>query len=175
MDTSVQFNGKKALVTGAGKGLGRDLVKVLAKCGAEVCALSKTQADLDSLKEEVPGVRTVCVDISDWKATRKAVQEAGHFDLLINNAAVSFVLPFLEVTEENLSMHLDVNLKAMFNISQVVAKSMIDKGTGGSIVNVSSVASHCALLDHSVYCSIKAAVDMLTKCMCLELGKYKVI
>ncbi|XP_033102594.1 L-xylulose reductase-like isoform X1 [Anneissia japonica] len=175
----IRFDGKKALVTGAGKGIGRDTVKLLAKCGADVYALSRTQSDLDSLKAEVPEIKTVCVDLSDWDSTKVAVEGCGPIDLLVNNAAIAKLEPFLEVTKEFYSYYLNnyfvnrtmnVNVRQLIQVSQIVARGMVERGLGGSIVNVSSQASLVGLTNHTVYCATKAAVDSLTKTMALELG-----
>ena len=170
--TGLDFSGKRALVTGAGKGIGRDTAKALVECGAEVIALSRTQSDLDSLKVEVPAIGTLCVDLSDTKSAVKAVHSLGAIHLLVNNAAVAKLDPFMEVSEEAFDLSMNVNVKAVLFISQVVAKGMVERKMGGSIVNISSQASMCALHDHAVYCSSKGALDMLTAVMGLELGKY---
>lgn len=170
----IKLDGKKALVTGAGKGIGRDIAKKLVEYGAETYALSRTQTDLDSLKAEVPSIHVIQVDLSDWDQTRETVTKIGHVDFLVNNAGVGLVAKFLELTKEDLEMSMNVNFNAVFNVSQVVAKRMVEKGEGGSIVNISSAASTGALEDHSAYCPSKAAVDMLTKCMALELGPHKI-
>ncbi|KAJ8318374.1 hypothetical protein KUTeg_003465, partial [Tegillarca granosa] len=128
--------------------IGRDIVKRLVEYGAETIALSRTQTDLDSLKAEVPGIIPVQVDLGDWENTRVTLQKLGPVDLLVNNA--------------------------VFNVSQVIAKGMVERGQGGAIVNISSLASSLALEDHAAYCSSKGALDMLTKVMALELGPHKI-
>ncbi|XP_020385898.2 L-xylulose reductase [Rhincodon typus] len=165
---------KRALVTGAGKGIGRAIAKALLECGAEVIALSRTQSDLDSLVQESPKMLTICVDISIWEATEKSLKDIGRIDLLVNNAAVAILQPFLSATEDAFDKVFDVNVKALLHISQIIAKGMMCRGEGGSIVNISSQASKCALRDHAVYCASKGAVDMLTKVMALELGPHKI-
>ncbi|KAM5309100.1 uncharacterized protein AAES06_024188 isoform 2-T2 [Glossophaga mutica] len=92
--------GRRALVTGAGKGIGRSTVRALHAAGVEVVAVSRTQGDLDSLVRECPGVKPVCVDLGDWAATERALGGVGPVDLLVNNAAVALLQPFLEVTKE---------------------------------------------------------------------------
>ncbi|XP_039990802.1 L-xylulose reductase isoform X2 [Xiphias gladius] len=134
----ISFSGKRALVTGAGKGIGRATALALASCGAEVTAVTRTQADLTSLMQECASITSVCVDLADWEATEAALQDVGPIDLLI------------------------------------VARGMKARGSGGSIVNVSSQASQCALRDHAVYCATKGALDMLTKVMALELGPHQI-
>ncbi|XP_075415601.1 L-xylulose reductase isoform X4 [Tenrec ecaudatus] len=126
--------GRRALVTGAGKGIGRSTALALHAAGARVVAVSRTQADLDSLVHE----------------------------------------PFLEVTKEACDRSFDVNLRAVIQVSQIVARGLVARGTPGAIVHVSSQASQRALTNHTVYCSTKGAIDMLTKVMALELGPHKI-
>ncbi|XP_057681708.1 L-xylulose reductase-like [Corythoichthys intestinalis] len=170
----ISFKGKEALVTGAGKGIGRATALALALCGANVTVLSRTQSDLDSLVKECPSIVPVCVDLSDWKATEAALKNIGPIDLLVNNAACAKLQPFLEVTPDQFDQSFNVNVKAVLNVSQIVARGMIARGSGGSIVNVSSQASQRALKNHTVYCATKAALDMLTKVMALELGPHQI-
>uniref|UniRef100_A0A8C3A3U2 Dicarbonyl/L-xylulose reductase n=1 Tax=Cyclopterus lumpus TaxID=8103 RepID=A0A8C3A3U2_CYCLU len=154
----VSFVGKRALVTGAGKGIGRDTALALARCGAKVTAVTRTQADLDSLVQECASITPVCVDLADWGATEAALQVVGPIDLLVNNAGCASLQPFLELCF----------------CGQILARGMKARGSGGSIVNVSSQASQCALRDHAVYCATKGALDMLTKVMALELGPQQI-
>uniref|UniRef100_A0A8C5NUR8 L-xylulose reductase n=1 Tax=Jaculus jaculus TaxID=51337 RepID=A0A8C5NUR8_JACJA len=165
--------GRRALVTGAGKGIGRSTVQALHAAGVRVVAVSRTRADLDSLVQECPGVETLCVDLADWEATERALGSVGPIDLLVNNAAVALLQPFLEVTKEA----CDTRVITVTHIPlqfQIVAKGMIARGAPGAIVNVSSQASQRALTHHAVYCSTKGALDMLTKTMALELGPHKI-
>ncbi|KAF6735097.1 L-xylulose reductase [Oryzias melastigma] len=168
------FAGKRALVTGAGKGIGRATALALARCGAKVVAVTRTQADLDSLVQECASITPVCVDLGDWAATEAALQDVGAIDLLVNNAACARLQPFLEVTADQFDQSFDVNVKAVLHVSQIVARGMKARGSGGAIVNVSSQASKRALRDHAVYCATKGALDMLTKVMALELGPHQI-
>ncbi|KAM4031766.1 L-xylulose reductase [Anomaloglossus baeobatrachus] len=170
----IDFTGHRALVTGAGKGIGRGTVRALRAAGAEVIALSRSSEDLESLARECPGVETVCVDLGDWSATEAALSNLRPVDLLVNNAGVALLQPFLEVTAEAFDRSFDVNVRAAILVSQIVARQMIKRRVGGAIVNVSSQASQVALQNHSVYCATKGALDMLTKVMALELGPKKI-
>ncbi|KAK3090481.1 hypothetical protein FSP39_012203 [Pinctada imbricata] len=155
-------------------GIGRAIAKKLSECGAETIALSRTQADLDSLKAENSNIHTVQCDLGDWDSTRKVIESLGRIDLLVNNAGVSRLDTFLNFKKEDLDFVYDINIKAVINVSQVVAKGMVERGNGGAVVNISSTASTRALTDHIAYCSSKAAVDMITKIMALELGPHKI-
>ncbi|XP_076286262.1 L-xylulose reductase [Lasioglossum baleicum] len=171
---NINFEGKRILVTGAGQGIGRDVALRLSKYKGQVIALSKTKANLDKLVAADPSIQTVCVDLLDWKATKKAIESVLPIDLLVNNAAVAVLQPFMEVTEEDFDLSIGANVKSVVNVTQSVAADMIKRKVGGSIVNVSSQASQAALLDHSIYCATKAAVDMLSKVMALEFGPHKI-
>ena len=164
----IDFGGRRALVTGAGKGIGREIAVLLSQCGAHVVALSRTPADLASLRDEI-GCEIIAVDLSDAEAARHAAEQAGDVELLVNNAGVSLPQSFLETTTEAFDLTMAVNVRAMLIVSQVVAKHMIRQGRG-AIVNVSSQASQVGLTDHTAYCASKGAVDQLTRVMALELG-----
>ncbi|XP_040845673.1 carbonyl reductase [NADPH] 2-like [Ochotona curzoniae] len=168
------FHGLRALVTGAGKGIGRDTVKALHARGAGVVAVSRTNADLVHLVDECPGVQPVCVDLGDWESTERALAGVGPVDLLVNNAAVALSQPFLEVTKEAFDRSFSVNLRPVFQLSQMAARSMIQRGVPGSIVNVSSMVAHVTFPNLSTYSSTKGAMTMLTKAMALELGPHKI-
>ncbi|XP_063817303.1 L-xylulose reductase-like [Pseudophryne corroboree] len=170
----ISFAGRRALVTGAGKGIGRETVKALKAGGADVVAVSRTSEDLESLARECPGVETVCVDLGDWSATEAALNSVGPIDLLVNNAGVALLQPFLKITQEAFDRSFAVNVRAAVVVSQIVARQMIERGVPGAIVNVSSQASQAAIADHAVYCATKGALDMLTKTMALELGPKKI-
>jgi L-xylulose reductase len=155
-------------------GIGRATVKGLVESGALVVAVSRTQADLDSLKEEFPSITCKCVDVSDLQDTREKLWPVMPVDLLVNNAGVTSLQSFLEITPDEYDKVMSINHRATLFLSQYVAKWMIDSKNGGAIVNVSSMASKVALTDHTCYCSSKAALDMLTKVMGKELGQYNI-
>ena len=171
---SALFHSKTALVTGAGKGIGRAITLKLANLGTKVYAISRTASDLDSLRQESNKINVFKADITDLDKTRSIVQSIGHIDMLINSAGVATLSPFLDISPEQLNNQFDINFKAAFNISQGVAKGMVERGRGGSIVNISSIAATRAASDCSVYSCTKAALDMLTRNMATELGPHNI-
>ncbi len=171
MGTARRFEGRSVLVTGAGKGIGRATVKLLHEEGAEVVALSRSQADLDALADEF-GCRTLAVDLADAEATRAAAREALPVDLLVNCAGIAELAPFLDASVEAFDLTMAVNCRAPFILSQEYARARIAAGQGGAIVNVSSISSFIGFADHAAYCASKGALDGLTRVMANELGRH---
>ncbi len=169
----IDFSGKRALVTGAGKGIGRDVAATLAEYGAEVIAISRNQEDLDSLKVAI-GCQVIRADLAIPDQACLAAENAGEIDLLVNNAGITILQPFLDTTLEAFDEIMAVNVRAVLLVSQVIARKMIASGKGGAIVNVSSQSSMRALPDHTAYCTSKGALDQLTRMMALELGPYNI-
>lgn len=168
---NIRFNGKRALVTGAGKGIGRETAILLHECGAHVIALSRTQADLDTLHAQI-GCETIAVDLADADATRAAGERAGDIDLLVNNAAVAILESFLDTTVKAFDETMAVNVRAPMILGQIAARSMIQRGVKGAIVNISSLGSVITSTDHTAYNSSKGALDQLTRIMANELGPH---
>lgn len=166
----MDFSGKRVLVTGAGKGIGRATAKMLAARGAEVVALSRSQADLDSLAEEI-GARGIAVDLADAEATRRAALEALPADFLVNNAGTTALASFLDLPVEDFDMLYAVNARAPMIVAQEYARDRVKKGLPGAIVNVSSISSWIGFADHTAYCASKGAMDAMTRAMANELGR----
>lgn len=169
----IRFDGRRALVTGAGNGIGREIATLLAACGARVVALGRDTDALASLARE-NGAEMIAVDLADPVATREVVAGAGEIDLLVNNAGISILQPFLDATTEALDAIMAINVRAVLVVSQVVARGMIARGRGGAIVNLSSQASQVALAEHAAYCASKGALDQLTRVMALELAPHQI-
>ncbi|XP_015509211.2 L-xylulose reductase [Neodiprion lecontei] len=171
---NISFEGKRILVTGAGSGIGRAVALRLSKFGANVIAVSLPDKSFDTLSEEDPKIEIVKVDLTDWNATKDALQSVTPVDHLVNSAGMFRGHAFLDVTAEDVDESFNINFKAAINVSQIVAKDLIARGKPGSIVNISSQASQAAFHDHTVYCCSKGAVDQLTRVMSLELGPHNI-
>jgi len=168
------FAGKKVLVTGGGRGIGRAIIQKLYDDGAIIYALEKDPELVQQFQKELPKATVVSVDITNWKATKDAILKFGPLDHLVNNAGVLVCQEFMDMTEDVVELHMAVNFKAMVNVTQAVSKGMIAAGNGGSIVNMASLAGHLTVPGISAYSCTKAAIMMLTKSMALELGKHKI-
>jgi NAD(P)-dependent dehydrogenase (short-subunit alcohol dehydrogenase family) len=166
---NVRFDGQRILVTGAGKGIGREIVHVLTDCGATVIALSRSSDDLATLRIEC-GCEIIACDLADPAQTREAVARAGLVHHLVNNAGISVPQPFLETTPEAFDRTMAVNVRAALIVAQQVARAWVARRHPGAIVNLSSQAAQAALADHASYCASKGALDALTRVMALELG-----
>lgn len=172
---SFDLSDKTILITGAGSGIGRALAIAAVKAGGVVYALCRQQAHLDSLVEEYPAIKPVRVDLSDWDATREELEKLGPIDCLVNNAAISVGgEAALDASKGKLDEILAVNLYAAINTMQVIGKTMVDAGKGGSIVNVSSTLGINPMQGMMPYNISKAALDMATKQFALELGPHKI-
>ncbi|MBB3936187.1 SDR family oxidoreductase [Aureimonas phyllosphaerae] len=166
---SADFTGRRVVVTGAGKGIGRATALMLARRGARVVALTRSGADLETLKAET-GCETIVVDLADAQATRAAARQALPADLLVNCAGTTELESFLDVSVENFDLLYAVNTRAPMIVAQEYARERVAAGKPGAIVNVSSCASFVDIPDHAAYCASKAGLDGLTRVMAKELG-----
>ena len=167
----MRFDGKTVLITGAGKGIGRETARLMATRGASVVAVSRTESDLDSLAAEI-GCATVAVDLADADAARVAALRGLPADYLVNCAGINVLQPFVDVTVEAFDLVHAVNTRAAMIFAQEFARSRIGLGGGGAIVNVSSLSSFIGFDDHASYCASKGALDAMSRVMTNELGSH---
>lgn len=165
----MDFTGKRVIVTGAGKGIGRVIAEILTARGASVIALTRSAADVAALQKDL-GCVAIQVDLADAEATRAAARAAIPADLLVNCAGTTELQPFLETTVEAFDRLVAVNTRAPMIVAQEYARERIAAGKGGAIVNVSSVASFIGIPDHAAYCASKGGLDGLTRVMAKELA-----
>lgn len=176
-----ELKGKKVLVTGGSKGIGKDIALALAKQGADVGITGRNEADLVSttnkLKRIHPNSFYLKADIQDIQSVHEMVDNAvstlGNIDILINNAGINIAKPALEVTEKDWNQVIDTNLKGTFFCAQRVGKHMIEQG-GGKIINMASQMAFVGYIKRSVYCSSKGGAVQLTKALAVEWAPYNV-
>jgi NAD(P)-dependent dehydrogenase (short-subunit alcohol dehydrogenase family) len=171
------FAGRTVMVTGASKGIGRDVALAFAGCGARVCATARNGAELETLAAEIAELGSVCLtyraDLSNRDeceaVARHFVAETGGIDILVNNAGLSFPETLEDLDVGHWDTTLNVNLRAAAIISKVVGPDMARRG-GGCIVNVSSNAGTAGIEEHAAYCASKFGLHGLAKVMALEFG-----
>ena len=163
--------GQVALVTGAGRGLGRACALALSGAGAKVIGVSRTEDELAGLAGEAPGPVEVWVEDATGDALLGRIEALDRLDVLVNNAGTNRPQPFLEVTDEALDGMLNLNVRAAFRIARSAARVMTRCGSG-SIVNMSSQMGHVGSPRRTVYCMTKHGIEGLTKAMAVELGPH---
>jgi NAD(P)-dependent dehydrogenase (short-subunit alcohol dehydrogenase family) len=170
--------GRRALVTGAGRGIGLAAARALAHAGADVTLASRTdselQAAVDAIRSQGGKASALAVDVTRLADFRQAVAGMSPFDVLVNNAGGNRPQPFVDVTEENFDFLSTLNVKAAFFVAQTIARGMIEAGKPGSIINMSSQMGHVGGSNRTVYCVTKHAIEGLTKAMAIELGPHGV-
>ncbi len=173
-DSAFRLDGKMALVTGAGRGIGRAVALALSAAGAELMLVSRSRSELDEVAGEIVtlGGRATSLpfDVTRSDAVRDAFAGLGGLDILVNNAGVNRPQPFLEVDEATLDLLLGLNVRAAFVVAQAAARLMVGQ-RGGVIINVSSQMGHVGSeRDRTVYVMTKHALEGLTKAMAVELA-----
>ena len=173
-DTPFQLDGKVALVTGAGRGIGRAIALALARAGAEVILNSRTPTELEAVAADIVErggrARILPFDVTDAVAARDAIGGLSCLDILVNNAGMNRPQPFLEVDEATLDRMIALNIKAAFVVAQEAARHMVEAGAG-VMINMSSQMGHVGSeRARTVYVMTKHAVEGLTKAMAVELA-----
>ena len=175
------LEGRRALVTGATKGIGLEVCQVFADAGADIAAVGRDAAGLKEVQAAVTKLGRRCFAISADLATlegpkaaaRKALAEFGTIDILVNCAGVTSVKPIVDTPDEDWEWLNNVNLRAPFLLAQALAPNMI-KQKMGKIINISSQSGVVALADHGAYGASKGGLNMLTKVMTIEWAKYNI-
>ncbi|GAB0117745.1 SDR family NAD(P)-dependent oxidoreductase [Acidisoma sp. 7E03] len=171
---SMRLDGRRALITGAGRGLGVACAAALAQAGAAVTLAARSEGEIaavaDSIRAEGGQAEALVLDVLDAAAVQQAMAEREPFDILVNNAGTNRPAPFLDVTMEDFDAIMALNLRAAFLVAQVVARRLRDAGKPGSIIHVSSQMGHVGGRNRTVYCASKHAMEGLTKAMAIELG-----
>ena len=175
----INLKNKYALVTGAGKGLGRACSLAMAEAGATILALSRTQSDLDKLKRDIKKIKGKVVkiqcDVMNYEDLKNKLDRVKIIDILVNNAGTNIPEPFLDIKQTSMNYLVDLNLKAAFNVAQLVVKKMIkNKKRPGSIINMSSQLGHVGCEGRNVYNMTKFGIEGLTKGMGVELAKNNI-
>jgi NAD(P)-dependent dehydrogenase (short-subunit alcohol dehydrogenase family) len=173
---SFRLDGKRALVTGAGRGIGLAAASALADAGAHVTLLARTREDIEvaaaAIRSRRQAAEAVVLDVTDLPAMQAAVAQAAPFNILVNNAGTNRPKTLLDVTVEDFDAIMGLNVRAAYFVAQAVARRLVEAGQPGSIVNVSSQMGHVGAARRSVYCASKHAMEGFTKAMAIELAPH---
>jgi len=159
--------------------LGRACAIALAEAGATIIAVSRTKSDLDRLEKSIKKIKGKTIkiqcDVMDFKQLKNELDKIKTIDILVNNAGTNFPEPFEKIRQESMNYLVDLNLKAAFNVAQLVVKKMLkNKKRPGSIINMSSQLGHVGMSGRNVYNMTKFGIEGLTKGMGVELAKNNI-
>lgn len=179
--TKFSVTGKRALVTGATKGIGLAICETLAAAGADVVAAGRDLAGLENVRQKIEShgrkAITVTGELDKAEDCLRIADEAldafGRIDIVVNNAAAAHIDPLLDLSVEHWDTSMNVNVRAPFIITRALAPKMIEQNSG-KIINISSQTGVVALADHAAYAASKAALNMLTQTMTVEWSKYNI-
>ena len=182
MFKKINLKGKTALVTGAGKGLGKACAIALAEAGAKVIIVSRTKSDLikvDRIIKKIKGTsRSFVCDVTNLNSFKNILKNIKNLDILVNNAGTNIPEHFTKVKRENMEYLTNLNMKAVFNIAQLCAKKMVKnkdrKKIGGSIIHMSSQLGKVGCEGRNVYNMNKFGVEGLARGMACELARYNI-
>jgi NAD(P)-dependent dehydrogenase (short-subunit alcohol dehydrogenase family) len=173
-----RLDGRSALITGAGRGLGVGMAHGLAQAGAHVVLVARTASEIKRVASEIAAdggnARTLVLDVRNEGDVRKAIAGLPALDILVNNAGTNIPQPFVNVETRALDTLVDLNVRAAFIVAQAAAQRMLAdadrRDRGGAIVNISSQLGRVAMKGRSVYTMTKHAIEGLTKAMAIELA-----
>lgn len=170
---SFSLEGKTAIITGAGKGIGKAIALAVAEAGANVMLVARTESDLEQVQQEIGNDRTsyCTADITDrgqiQNVVEKTIEQFGALNILVNNAGMNIRSSLANASDDEWHKIMDTNAQSVFMFSQEAAKKM---ESGSSIINISSVGGERALKTGVIYAASKAAIIQMTKVMAMEWG-----
>lgn len=182
-DNPFRLNGKRALLTGAGRGIGAGLARGLAEAGADLVLLARSEADLSETAAGLADTgRKIDIFPCDLLKTREIgarfgeiVSQFGPIDILINNAGMSRRGAAVDLASEDWQTVFDLNVTAMFELSRAFAKDRIVRGGGGKVVNIGSLMCSATRPNVSAYTASKGAVLLLTKSLAVEWAEHHIL
>ena len=175
---SFRLDGKRALVTGAGRGIGLAAAGALADAGAHVTLAARTRAEIEAAAESIrtrgQKAETLVLDVTDLAATQAAIAQAEPFNILVNNAGTNRPKPLLDVTIDDFDAVMGLNVRSAYFVAQAVARRLVGAKQPGSIINISSQMGHVGAARRTVYCASKHAMEGFTKAMAIELAPHNI-
>jgi len=171
---SFSLENKRALVTGAGRGIGMGAAIALSSAGADVLMISRTTKELEVIDDHLEslGYKSTfkSIDVTDEKAVSELINDEDCFDILVNNAGTNIPSSLVETKIEDFDYVMSLNVKSVVNLTKNVVKKMLENNVLGSIINVSSQMGHVGGPNRTTYCSTKFALEGFTKSLAIELA-----
>ena len=172
---SFRLDGCKALVTGAGRGIGLAAASALADAGADVCLLARTETEVSAVAEALcargDAATAFAIDVTDTAAITQLISEQGPFHVLVNNAGTNRPAPCVDYAESDYDDVMALNVRSVYFTTRAVARGLVAAGLEGSIINISSQMGHVGGAGRTVYCASKHALEGFTKALAWELGE----
>lgn len=168
---SFRLAGRRALVTGAGRGIGLAVAAALAEAGAQVTLVARTAGEIEAAAAEMRGDWAV-LDVSDLSAVAAFFEARPAFDVLVNNAGTNRPKPMQDVSEDDYDAVLDLNVKSAFFVAQGCVKAMLAERKPGSLIHIGSQMGHVGGPNRSLYCASKWALEGMSKAFALDLAAH---
>jgi NAD(P)-dependent dehydrogenase (short-subunit alcohol dehydrogenase family) len=173
---SLRLDGRNALVTGAGRGIGAAAATALAEAGARVTLCARTAREIEelaaALRDRGFAAQPLPLDVTDIDGFRAAIDAAEPFNIFVNNAGTNRPNLFVDVPIADFDLVMNLNVRAAYFAAQAVTRRLIAARKGGSIINISSQMGHVGAANRSLYCASKWAMEGFSKAMAVELGQY---
>jgi 2-deoxy-D-gluconate 3-dehydrogenase len=175
---SFRLDGRRAFVTGASRGIGLGAAVALCEAGAHVVIAARNRVEVEAAATAITdaggSVEAVVLDVTDSQAVRAVVAAQDPFDILVNNAGMNRPGPMQAMSVDDYDAVMDVNVRAVYFLTQAVVAKMLAAARGGSIINVSSQMGRVGGLERTVYCASKHAIEGLTRALAIELGPQQI-
>lgn len=175
---SFRLDGKRALITGAGRGIGRAIAQAYAASGAEVTLCARTRTEIEEAAAELTAAglkaHALVADVTDAAGFARIIDGLGAFDVFVNNAGTNRPKPLSEVTEDDYDAVFGLNVRAAIFAAKAVTAQMVARGKGGSVINMSSQMGHVGAANRTLYCASKWAIEGFTKALAVELGPQRI-
>ena len=171
----INLKNKTALVTGAGKGIGKACSIALAEAGANLIIISRTKKDLNKVSKIIRKLKSKCdsyvCDVTNYSQIKEIISKQKRIDILVNNAGTNRPAPCIDYTETDYDDVMALNVRSVYFTTRAVARGLVAAGLEGSIINISSQMGHVGGAGRTVYCASKHALEGFTKALAWELGE----
>jgi NAD(P)-dependent dehydrogenase (short-subunit alcohol dehydrogenase family) len=171
-----KLNGRRALVSGAGRGIGRAAAAALAEYGATVTLIARSKAEISAVADEIiqagGSAEAIELDVTNLDAVRTLFSEHSAFHIVVNNAGTNRPKPMLDVSEDDYDAVLELNVKSAFFVAQAAARRMVDDEVQGSLIHMGSQMGHVGGRNRSLYCASKWAIEGMNKALAIDLAPF---